>query len=182
MGKPKLLLPWNDHSIIEETVSQVLDAGYDGVVVVLGADWEKVREQLGDAPVKIARNLNYRAGLSGSIKAGVAFLDAQTTAFSIVLADQPQIAAKTHKLVMASFRKHKKGICVPRFEATIGHPVIFSTAYKPQMYALAGDAGGRSVVLDNEADVSYLDLKSPEIVGSINTIAEYEAQMKPVKA
>lgn len=182
MGKPKLLLPWNDHSIIEETVSQVLSAGYEGVVVVLGADWEKVRERLADAPVKIARNLNYRAGLSGSIKAGVAFLDARTTAFSIVLADQPLIAAKTHKLVMASYRKNKKGICVPTFEGTIGHPVIFNTTYKPDMYALSGDAGGRSVVQDHEEDVSFLELKTPEIVGSINTPEEYEAHMKPVKA
>ena len=83
---------------------------------------------------------------------------------------------------MASFRKNKKGICVPRFESTIGHPVIFSTTYKPQMYALSGDAGGRSVVLDHAADVSFLELKSPEIVGSINTRDEYEAHMKPVKA
>jgi molybdenum cofactor cytidylyltransferase len=182
MGKPKLLLPWNDHSIIEETVSQVLKAGYEGVVVVLGANWEEVRERLADSPVKIARNLNFRGGLSGSLKAGIAFLDSPVSAFSIVLADQPQVTAKVHKLVMANFRKQKKGICVPRFDGTIGHPVIFSTDYKPQIYALSGDSGARGVVQDNEADVAYLDIKAPEIVESINTPAEYEAHMKLVKA
>jgi molybdenum cofactor cytidylyltransferase len=182
MGKPKLLMPWKDHTIIEETVDQVLEAGYDSVVVVLGEFWEQVQETLGDRDVKIARNLNYRAGMSGSMKAGVAFVDAQTTAFAIVLGDQPQIEAKTHKLVMAAYRKKKKGICAPVYEGAYGHPVIFSMDYRTKIFGLQGDQGGAGVIASNASDVGTLELKSPEIVGSINTPREYEQYSNGVLA
>jgi molybdenum cofactor cytidylyltransferase len=182
MGKPKLLLPWKDHTIIEETVDQVLEAGYDSVVVVLGEFWEQVQETLGDRPVKIARNLNYRAGMAGSIKAGVAFVDAQTTAFAVVLGDQPQIEAKTHKLVMANYRKKKKGICVPVYEGNYGHPVIFSMDYRTKIFGLQGDQGGAGIIAAHESDVATLELKTPEIVGSINTPKEYEKHKKEALA
>jgi len=182
MGKPKLLLRWKDHTIIEETVDQVLEAGYDSTVVVLGEFWEQVQETLGDRPVKIARNLNYRAGMAGSIKAGVAFVDAQTTAFAVVLGDQPQIEAKTHKLVMANYRKSKKGICVPVYDGVYGHPVIFSMDYRTRIFGLQSDQGGSGIIAANESDVAKLELKTPEIVGSINTPKEYEQYKKAALA
>jgi molybdenum cofactor cytidylyltransferase len=177
-GEPKLLLPWKDHTIIAETVDQVLEAGYESVVVVTGAEWESIQEALGDRPVKFARNLNYRSGMSSSLKAGAAFIDADATAFAIVLGDQPRIRAKTHQLVMANFRRRKKGICVPVYEGVFGHPVIFSIEYRKRMYALQGDQGARGLVEANPDDVTKYELKTPEIISSINTRKDYEEQQE----
>ncbi len=178
MGKPKLLMPWGDHTMIEEVVDQVVAAEYDGIVVVLGEWWEEMQECLDDRDVKFARNLNFRSGVAGSIKAGVAFLDSTATAFAIVLGDQPNIKAKTHKLVMANFRKAKKGVCVPVYDGVIGHPVIFSAEYRSRMFGLQGDSGARRLVEGNKDDLAQLELKAPEIVGSINTQNDYDSQMK----
>jgi molybdenum cofactor cytidylyltransferase len=178
MGDPKLLLEWGDHSILEETVDQVQGAGYDGVVVVLGENWEELDDLLGDRPVKTARNLNFRSGMSSSIKAGVAFLESDATAFAIVLADQPLIKSKTHDLVLAKFRSSKAGICVPVFEETIGHPVVFSAKYRADMFALQGDHGARGVLDLRADDVTRYEVKTPEVVASINTKIEYDEQKK----
>lgn len=178
MGKPKLLLPFGDHTIIEETTDQVLEAGYDDTVVVVGSDRDEIQELLAARPVRIAFNLNYRAGMAGSIKAGVSFIEGGASAFSIVLGDQPQIKAKTHQLVMANFRKQKKGICAPTYEGQLGHPVIFSVAYKSRMYALQGDSGARHLIEANRADLAELALKAPEILPSVNTQKDYDTLVK----
>jgi molybdenum cofactor cytidylyltransferase len=178
MGRPKMLLPYNGHTIIEETVDQVLEAGYDDTVVVVGPEREEIQELLAARPVRIAYNLNYRAGMAGSIKAGVSFIDASAQAFALVLGDQPQITAKTHQLVLANYRKHKKGICAPVLDGQIGHPVIFSMDYKTRMYSLQGDKGARHLVEANRADLAELPLKAPEILKSINTQKDYDGLLK----
>lgn len=175
MGRPKLLMPWEEHTVIEETLTQVLGAGYEEVVVVVGSEREEMQELLSTRPVRVAFNLNYRAGMSGSIKAGVSFFDATATAFAIVLGDQPQITTKIHQLVLANFRRSKMGICVPVYEGQYGHPVVFGIQYKPRMYALQGDNGAQSVVEAHPDDVAELALKSPEIIPSIDTQKDYEA-------
>lgn len=176
MGNPKLLLPWKDHTIIEETVDQVLGADYDDVVVVAGSERDEIAELLAEKPVRVALNLNFRAGMAGSIKAGVSFIDASATAFAIVLGDQPRIGSKIHKLVLAQFRKSKKGICVPTHEGQIGHPVIFSIDYRAKIFGLQGDNGARSLVAADPDQVAYLELKAPEILPSINTPKDFEEQ------
>jgi len=176
MGRPKLLLPWGKHTIIEETVDQVLEAGYDDVVVVVGPDREEMQELLAERPVKVAYNLNFRAGMAGSIKAGVSFIDAAATAFAIVLGDQPRIKAKIHQLVLAQYRKSKMGICVPTYEGEIGHPVIFSIDYRSRIFGLQGDNGARGLVERDRDEVAFLELKAPEILPSINTPKDLEEQ------
>lgn len=178
MGKPKLLLSYNSHTIIEETIDQVLEAGYDETVVVIGSEREQMQELLAARPVRIAFNLNFRAGLAGSIKAGVSSLDASTDAFALVLGDQPQISTKTHQLVLAAFRKHKKGICAPVCDGQIGHPVIFSIDYKTRMYALQGDKGARQLIEAHRDDLAEFPLKAPEILASVNTKKDYDQLVK----
>jgi molybdenum cofactor cytidylyltransferase len=177
MGKPKLLLPWNDHTMIEETVDQTLQGGYDEVVVVVGPERQQMQELLATRPIKVAFNLNYRSGMSSSIKAGASFIDVSATAFAIVLGDQPRIRAKTHSLVLAQFRKGKKGICVPTYDGQPGHPVIFAAEYRPRMFSLQGDNGAKSLIERNRDDVVELPLKSPEILPSINSQRDYEEQL-----
>lgn len=176
MGKPKLSLPWGEHTILEEATDQVLDAGYDGVVVVLGDQRETLEPLLNNRPVKTARNLNYRAGMSTSIKAGVAFVDSDATAFAVVFADQPSITAKMHQLVQANFRKSGKGICAPMFDGVLGHPVIFSARYRNEIFALQGDHGEKSLMDQHKDDLFTFEVKYPEVVQSINTQEEYEEQ------
>jgi molybdenum cofactor cytidylyltransferase len=166
--------------MLEETTDQVLEAGYDGVVVVLGDSWEEMERLLRARPVKSARNLNFRSGLSSSIKAGVAFVDADATAFAIVLADQPRVSAKLHQLVLAHYRKSGKGICAPMHEGVVGHPVVFGAKYRSEMFALQGDHGARGVLELHKDDLSTFEVRHPEVVASINTREDYDEQLQLV--
>jgi molybdenum cofactor cytidylyltransferase len=176
MGKPKLSLPWGHHTILQETTDQVVEAGYDGVVVVLGDPRDELDQLLAGRPVKIARNLNYRAGLSTSIKAGVAFVDSDATAFALVLGSQPCITSKIHQIAQANFRKCGKGICAPVHDGKLGHPVIFAAKYRNAMFALQGDYGERSLLDQHKDDLFTFEVKHPEVVQCIQTLKDYEEQ------
>lgn len=180
MGKPKLSLPWGERTILEETTHQVMEGGYDGVVVVVGDPTDALDQLLVGHPVKVARNLNYRAGMCTSIKAGVAFIDPDATAFALVPGSQPRIGSKMHQLVQANFRKSGKGICAPLFEGKLGYPVIFSAKYRSEMFALQGDHGVQNLIELHKDDLYTFEVKTPEVVQSINTLKDYE-ELRPKK-
>ena len=71
MGKPKQLLPFGDGTILERVVDTLLAAGVGEVIVVLGHLADRIRLVLGDRPVKIVINEDYREGMLSSVQCGV---------------------------------------------------------------------------------------------------------------
>jgi CTP:molybdopterin cytidylyltransferase MocA len=64
------------NAVSGRTVSEALSATND-VVVVLGANDERIRDNLKDVPVDIVHNSEWQQGMSSSIKSGVSFLTEQ---------------------------------------------------------------------------------------------------------
>ena len=56
MGKPKLLLPFGDSTILEKTVDNILNSNADEVIVVLGAN---AQEMSGDDTNARIRNAQW---------------------------------------------------------------------------------------------------------------------------
>ena len=71
MGTNKLLLPYENHTIIEHIVENVCNAGVEEVIVVTGHEAIKVKTALRKFPVKFVHNANYATGITTSIQQGV---------------------------------------------------------------------------------------------------------------
>ena len=71
MGKPKLLLPLGQGTILEQTIDNFLNSRVDKVIVVVGDRAEKMTRLIAKRPVKVAVNPIYRQGMSTSIVAGL---------------------------------------------------------------------------------------------------------------
>ena len=67
MGSQKLLLPFGTGTMIEQVVDHVLRSKVDQVVVVLGADHQKVRQAVGDRPVQFCHNKEHEKGMLSSV-------------------------------------------------------------------------------------------------------------------
>src|SRR6056297_2859673 len=98
MGKLKQLLEWNDSTILETVIKNVLDSKYidDQVRIILGAQAERIKKKLkylDNARIKIKENFDYKQGMSTSIKKGVEDLPIDTRYLIIFLGDQPLITA-----------------------------------------------------------------------------------------
>ena len=56
MGTQKLLLPFQESTIIETVIQNVVQSGVDSVLVVVGANHEKISEVISPLPVEVCFN------------------------------------------------------------------------------------------------------------------------------
>ncbi len=153
MGKPKLLMPFGQSTIIEQTVDNLLGSATDEVIVVLGDRAKAIRRLIADRPVKLVINPDYEQGMSTSIVAGLKLVNRRTSAVMLALGDQPLIDSQTINRLIAGFRSHDKGIAVPTYRGDRGHPVILNIKYKEPLLALKGDVGARRIIKENSGDI-----------------------------
>ncbi len=175
MGKPKLLLPFNNSTILEQAVDNLLNSRVDEVIVVVGNRAQEMIEKLAKRPVKIAVNPAYREGMSTSIARGLNLVDKKTLAVMLVLADQPLIDKETINKLIDTFLSHDKGIAIPAYQGRRGHPIIFSAKYKEELRELKGDVGGRQIIRNHPDDVLEVTVDSPSITIDIDTIDNYHS-------
>ena len=176
MGQNKLLLAFNGKPLIAHAVDTLLGSAVDEVVVVLGHDADKVREN-GGKKVKFVENPDYREGLSTSVRAGIAAVSAQASAIMIYLADQPLLAPEEINSLIRAFaeaRKLNKSIVVPFFRGRRGNPVILDSAYNAAILDVAGETGCRRVIRRNPDQVFVVEMENDHAVRDIDTMEDYE--------
>ena len=145
MGWQKLLLDIEGKSIVRRAVEGVLPH-VDDVIVVTGPADAGIAAALSGLRVRFAENLHPEHGQATSIAAGVAALGIETTAVLVVLGDQPVLPPSVVPALIEAFRRTGNEIVAPIYRGLQGTPVLFGRAVFPELIALSGDAGARSVV------------------------------------
>lgn len=163
MGRLKQLLPLGRSSILENAIANLLRSQVDEVLVVLGYQAETIKPGLLQLPLKIIINLEFKVGMSSSIKAGLEAIQPEADAVMLVLGDQPFIKSRTINKLLKEYKSHFKGIAVPVYDGCRGHPVIFSTSYRHELMALQGDIGARSLINRHGEDVLEVKVNSPAV-------------------
>lgn len=146
-GRQKLLEPVYCTPVVRRAVNAAIESGVDEIVVVTGADDERVRGALEGARVRCVTNANWNAGMGVSLSAGIAALSPETRAALIVLGDQPSVAPEAYTAVLDAYRTNGSPIVVPVYRDNArGHPVLFDAAIFPELRAITGDHGARAVI------------------------------------
>lgn len=178
-GQHKLLLPFAGKTIVECTVDAILQAHVDEVIVVLGHAAEKVRGVLLHRPVQFVHNPAYQSGMASSIHAGLTTISSEADAVMISLADLPLVQSSELNLLISSFLSAKeKTIAVPTFAGQRGNPVIFDLRYQPEMLALRGDVGCKSILARHPEAVLEVEMPTSSILEDLDTVEAYERLIK----
>ena len=179
MGRAKLLLDWGGRPVIRRAVEQVKAGRVDEVLVVLGHEAPTIREALKGLPVRFVENPEPEAGQASSIAAGVAVLGPAVSAVLIALGDQPALPPEVIPRLVGTFNQTGKAIVAPLYRGVQGNPVLFAAAVFPELRALTGDRGARSVVEKDPARVALVsfDLAMP---ADLDTFEDYERLRPPV--
>ena len=162
MGRPKMLLPVGDQTLLAAAVAPHLEAGIGRVIVVLGKDAARIRDEAGlpdDPRVEVVVHRRWREGMSSSLRRGLrACGDAE--AVLIALGDQPGVTAARVRLVAGAFDGDTATpLVVPRTSvARASHPVLFARCLWEDLRALRGDIGAREVVRRNWARAVWVDV------------------------
>jgi molybdenum cofactor cytidylyltransferase len=145
MGGQKLVLVLRGKPIVRWSV-EALRPHVDELVVVTGGAGDAVRAALDGLDVRFAENPRPEAGQGSSIAVGVAALRPETQAVIIALGDQPRTSPDVVPALLRAWRLRGKPIVAPVYRGAQGTPVLFAAEVFPELIALTGDAGARTVV------------------------------------
>jgi len=178
MGQPKLILPWMESTLIENVVDNYLDSRIHELIVVVGANSDRIKKVLASKPVLIVENAHYQNGISTSIRRGIETASDRTKGYLIGLGDQPLITPDIINHLISSFSKECLGIAICCHKRKRGHPVIFARKFCHALCKLKGDTGGRGIIEKHQDVVNYVEIGSDVIFADIDTFEDYQKLTK----
>jgi len=145
-GSPKVLATYRGEPLVRRAVQLLAPRCPAGVHVVVGASAAGVQSALASGSATLVDNPDWARGLSTSIVRGVAALAPQADAVLILLCDQPAITAGDLDALIAAWQVEPALIAAAGFSDRLGPPVIIPREFWPQLAALRGDQGARSLL------------------------------------
>ncbi len=176
MGEPKQLLPLEGRPLLLRTVEAALASAAWPVVVVLGAEAEKIRPLLARLPVLVAENPAWAEGMASSIRTGIAMLQQFSRSLDaalIALCDQPAFTADTIVRLVARQQASGQSIAAARYHGRNAAPALFLREHFSALAALTGEEGARTLLQARPDLVASEEL--PELAIDLDTPADYAA-------
>lgn len=177
MGRPKMILPWGEGSIIETVARVLLEGGAKPVVVVTGGARRAVEAVLGKLPVRLVHNPDYkRAEMLASVQVGLRSLDESLPATLIALGDQPQIQVQTVRRLLQAYQQTQARLIVPSYQMQRGHPWLVGRELWPAILDLSSDHSLRDFLTSYAAQIQYLEVEDASVLQDIDTPEQYARQ------
>lgn len=141
---------------------------YELVVVTA---YDEIEESVKGLPVKVVRNNNQELGASHSIKLGLEACGeiGQHDHVMFAVADQPYVQEDELFGFIHMYKRSYKGIGCLSYQGVMGNPVIFQGKFVPELMALTGDVGGKTVVKAHLSEVFQYEADSELSLQDIDT-------------
>ena len=149
LGRPKQLLKYNNHTLLQHSLQIAIESNATRYVVVLGAHAESIKEEIDHQNIHIAVNLNWQEGMASSIHCGIkamAEIDPSVEGIIIMVCDQPHTSAILLNKLFDTYQQTNKEIVASGYENIIGTPVFFHKNLFPELLQLTGDKGARNLI------------------------------------
>lgn len=162
-GQCKQLVEINGSSLVWIAVDKLSALfPYDRVTIVVGANSKAVARAVNDLPVNVVINEHWQQGLASSLKAGLNSVEPDCRAVMITLCDQVLITDDHLRLLLDQWLANPSEIMASAYADTIGTPAIIPAEFYPEILALEGDAGAKSILNNNTGRVRTLPIPEAE--------------------
>jgi len=179
MGGPnKLLADWDGLPLVRRAAEAMVAAPLAGTICVLGHQAGEVRHALDGLDLEFVENPDFAAGLSTSLKAGIAALPREAAGALVCLGDMPAVSAADLVRMVEAFRE-TGGTSVVRatHNGKRGNPVLMPRALFASVAAITGDTGARHIIEAGEAAIvdveigaaASLDIDTPQDLQDLAT-------------
>ena len=178
MGKPKLLLPFGESTMIGTLIGNTLNSSVEKIIVVLGSNYNSLHQTIKDYPVEIVNNSRYRDGMLSSIQCGLKAVPDSADAVMILLGDQPMIGTSEMDKVIESYRDSEKDIIIATHGNKRGHPIIFGSRYISEIGGYPKDSSLRDLLQKHPEDIEETETDNSGILRDIDTETDYQEELK----
>jgi molybdenum cofactor cytidylyltransferase len=174
MGKPKQLLEYNGRSLIQHAVEVATASGCHPIIVILGANAERIKPEIATLSVETIENLFWQQGMSTSIRKGIETLNknnSKAEAAILMLCDQPFVSPDLIEQLIKVYRTTCAPIVASEYDRILGVPALFDRTLFSQLTTLSNDVGARQIIKKYSQQVAKVSF--PEGIIDIDTPQDY---------
>lgn len=173
MGRNKLLLPWDNTTVLDQSLTNVATSGVSSLVTVVGHEQELTRSIAGRyGPTLI--NRGYTKGMLSSAQMAVRALPPSIEAALIMLGDQPLVGPDVINALLAAYAANSRGLVAPAYQGRRGNPVIIDRRYFAELLALPPEAAPRALLQRHPEDVLLVEVASDTVLQDLDRPEDYE--------
>lgn len=175
LGSPKQLLIYNNKTLLQHAIDTALATGCQKVMVVLGAHFNLIKNQLTDQPVQVIENIEWQEGMASSIRyalKNITMAGYQPECVIFMVCDQPFV---TSGLLLGLIEKGNKTglpIIAAGYGEKAGTPALFNSGMFLHLLELIHDKGARYLFEAHAGLVAVVPF--PKGVIDVDTVADYE--------
>ncbi len=165
--------------MIARVVDNVLSSQARPVLVVTGHRGEDIRAALRGRPVTFIDAPDHAAGLSASLKSGIAALPAEAAGVLVCLGDMPLVTGHILDRILAAYDPDEgRAIVLPVHQGRAGNPVLWDRSYFPEILSLSGDSGARGLLKRHAERVAEVEIGDDAVLRDFDTV-ESLAGLRP---
>jgi molybdenum cofactor cytidylyltransferase len=180
MGFPKMLLPFKGSTMIENVIQNISESCVKNIIVVLGAESNKILDVIGNLPVHFCMNDNYRDGMLSSVKCGFRRIPSEYKAVLVFQGDQPLIKAGLINSLIRAYLSTDNGLAIPVHYTRRGHPLLIDRKYRDEIEKLDPGKGLRSLSEKFSDDVLEVETNENGILRDFDTYDEYLMEINKI--
>lgn len=181
MGRPKLLLPWKNKTILAEVTSTLEKAGIQEIIIVIQKEHQEIFDHIQklaiDSPIRIAFLDAFAPDdMLASIHCGIKAMGRSKTAALITLGDQPQIQEDIVRKLCDAYFENRDSIVIPSFQFKRGHPWLISGSLLQELTRIKSPNTPHDFLDQHRDAIHYVLVDNPSILQDIDTPEDYESQ------
>jgi molybdenum cofactor cytidylyltransferase len=168
----KLLIGIDGKPMIRHVAEAAAGSQARPLIVVTGHEQEKVEAALaGLTPLpRFVFNPDAAAGLSTSVKRGLAALPPEVDGAVVCLGDMPRVTSATIDRLVAAFNPVEgRAICVPVRGGRRGNPVLLARSLFAELAGISGDVGARDLIAAHPELVAEVEIENDGVLIDIDT-------------
>lgn len=138
----------------------------DACQVIVVSAYDEILSAAEDAGLVAVKNELPQAGISRTIRLGIAAIEGRHPAEAAVFftADQPFMRYETMENFLQLAKTSNAGLITAACAGNFGNPVSFDCKYFPELLGLQGDYGGKTVLRLHPEDVAQFDVAAAELM------------------
>ena len=156
MGSNKLLLEVDGESLLRRSARRALASGVDLLLVVLGHQAERNRQELEGLPLRVVLHSGYEQGITTSVAAGVAALPDEARAAMVLLADMPHVTSEMIAALIARYRASAAPLVISDYGGVNAPPMLYDRSLFGELQTMTGGGCGKQVVKRHRHEAEIL--------------------------
>lgn len=180
MGRPKLLLPLGERSVIQRLIDAFDHPAVVEVLVVVRPDDDSLATAVSAAGATVIRPPEPPPDMKASVSCGLEALqqrrpEQDIDGWLLAPADHPVLDADVVEAVARAWSVSRAPVLVPTHEGRRGHPTVFARRLAMEVATIPEDRGLNWLVARYADEVEELELGRPEVLVDLDTPEDYRA-------